>query len=611
YGLMTEEINHSYDGGLYAELIRNRTFRASDRGPAHWTAVADRGAVVSLALDRNVPLNAALRLSLRVDAASASEDRRAGVANGGYWGIPVRAGEIYSLSLYAKGSPGFDGPIDVSLESADGSEVFAAGSVGPLTMKWARYALKLRPARSAAGLANRLVLAVHRPGTFWLQVVSLFPPTYHGRPNGNRIDLMRMLAALHPGFLRFPGGNYLEGNTIAERFPWKRSLGPIADRPGHESPWGYWSDDGMGLLEYLEWCEDLHMEPVLAVYAGFSLDHELVKPGAPLRPFVEDALQEIQYVTGGTDTTWGARRARDGHPAPFRLRYVEIGNEDFFDRTGSYDARFAQFFDAIKARYPRLQLIATTPVSSRRPDVIDEHFYKTAEDFYGMTHRYDTYERSGPKIFVGEWATREGTPKGPKRPRTEFGTTNGRKEIAPTPNLNAALGDFAWMTGLERNADLVIMNSYAPLLVNVNPGASQWAINLIGYNAGSAYGSPSYYAQRMFNTHRGTRVVPAAMADVPGFFYSTTLTPGRGGRLYLKAVNSTGSPIEIAIRVAGANLAPDGRQIVLTSDNPNDTNTIADPTKIVPAASPLKVDGPAFRHTFPPYSDDVLILPVR
>ena len=277
---------------------------------------------------------------------------------------------------------------------------------------------------------------------------------------------MEKMAAMHPAFLRFPGGNYLEGNHINERFDWKKTIGPLVDRPTHPSPWGYLSTDGMGLLEFLGWCEDLKMAPVLAVYAGYSLAGEHVNPGADLEPYVQDALDEIEYVSGGTDTKWGAVRARDGHPEPFKLTYVEIGNEEWFDKSGSYDERYAQFSKAIKAKYPGLQLIATAPVKSAKPDVVDEHYYvRATQNFHDAAHydtpggspasplhwdggHFDQADRNGPKIFVGEWATREGS---------------------PTPNMGAALGDAAWMTGMERNSDLVVMAAYAPLLVNVNP----------------------------------------------------------------------------------------------------------------------------------------------
>ena len=266
---------------------------------------------------------------------------------------------------------------------------------------------------------------------------------------------MEKLAAMHPKFLRLPGGNYLEGDHIAERFEWKKTIGPWVDRPTHPSPWHYRSSDGMGLLEFLEWCEDLKIEPVLAVYAGYSMAQEHVEPGPALEPYVQDALDEIEYVTGGPDTKWGAERVKDGHAAPFPLHYVEIGNEDEFDRLRLLRWPLSRSsIKAIKQRYPELQVIATTPVKSVKPDVLDEHFYMSAENSFADANHYDKADRNGPKIFVGEWATREGE---------------------PTPNLQAALGDAAWMTGMERNSDLIVMASYAPLFVNVNPGGMQWA----------------------------------------------------------------------------------------------------------------------------------------
>ncbi len=203
------------------------------------------------------------------------------------------------------------------------------------------------------------MIATNRPGTFWLNLVSLFPPTLKNRPNGLRPDLMQMMVDMKPKFLRFPGGNYLEGNTIAERFEWKKTIGPLENRPGHPAPWGYRSTDGMGLMEFLLWAEDIGAEPLLGVYAGYSLRGDYVKPGPDLVPYIQDALDEIEYVIGPVTSKWGAQRAKDGHPKPFPLTYVEIGNEDFFDKSGSYDGRFAQFYDAIKAKYPQLKLISS------------------------------------------------------------------------------------------------------------------------------------------------------------------------------------------------------------------------------------------------------------
>jgi alpha-L-arabinofuranosidase len=410
------------------------------------------------------------------------------VANDGYWGIAVSPSTEYRGSFYARASKDFHGSLQVSLQSDDGSKILARTKVGPVGSDWKKYEFTFKTGKDVIpSQKNRFVISADQTGSFWLSLVSLFPPTYDNRPNGNRIDLMRIIGQMEPAFLRLPGGNYLEGNEIDERFNWYKTIGPLEDRPGHQGPWGYRSSDGMGLLEFLDWCEDLHMDPVLGIYAGYSLHGVHVDPGEKLDPYVREAMDELEYVTGDTSTRWGKERAKDGHPKPFALRYVEIGNEDWFDRSGSYPIRFAQFYDAIKAKYPQMQLISTAPLHTRRPDVVDDHYYHSARWFESNVHHYDNYPRTGPKIFVGEWATQEGQ---------------------PTPDMNAALGDAAWMTGMERNCDVVIMASYAPLFVNVHEGGRQWGTNLIGYNGLTTFGSPSYYAQRMFMRNRGDVLLP-------------------------------------------------------------------------------------------------------
>ena len=634
FGLALEEINHSLDGGLYAELLRNRTLvwsRAILGGklvttngrtvieggqiitdPQFWSLDKSAAVTADMQMDTTPVPGTAAEGSLRLAVSSVGPNGRAALANPGYWGIPVRPDWTYHASFYAKAGDDFSGPLTLDIETDGGKSVYTQATIDRISRSWQRYDVDLKTDKNITPCtADRFVISTTGKGTVWLTEASLFPPTYNNRPNGNRIDLMQKLADLKPSFIIFPGGDTLDGRVVRFRFNWKNTIGPVEQRSAQPSTWER-SSNGFGLMEFLLTCEDLHAQPVLAIYDGTSTAQH-VAPGKDLQPYVQDALDEIEYVTGDKITTWGARRAADGHPDPFPLHYLQIGNNEQLYNQESYNARFTQFHDAIKAEYPQLQLIATTPVSSRRPDVIDEHFYKRAADFYRMTHRYDTYVRGGPKIFVGEWATREGTPKGPIPPYDRRSAYHGPEEIAPTPNLNAALGDFAWMTGLERNADIVIMNSYAPLLVNVNPGAKQWAINLIGYNAGRAYGSPSYYAQQMFNLWRGRRVVPASMDDTPGFFYSTSASRSAdgAGTLYLKAVNSTGSPIAVEIEVSGASVAPDGRQIVLTSKSPDDTNTIEHPDQVVPATSPLDGAGDRFLHVFPAYSDTAIALTLR
>jgi len=590
YGLMTEEINYSYDGGLYAEMVRNRTFRGNWSGVLYWFLVENGNAQAKMQTDRATGPSEALNTSLRIDVTQADAQNQAGVLNEGYWGMALEPNATYKGSFYAKADSDALGTVNVKLISNKDGRVLANTSVSGITTAWKQHEFTIKTGGIQPSSSNHLVLTVAHAGTLWLNLVSLFPPTYHNRANGNRIDIMEKLAAMHPAFLRLPGGNYLEGDHIADRFDWKKTIGPLLDRPTHESPWRYHSSDGMGLLEFLQWCEDLNMQPVLAVYAGYSLQQEHVNPGPDLEPYVQDALDEIEYVTGGTDTKWGAVRVQNGHAQPFKLTYVEIGNEDQFDRSGSYDGRYEQFYKAIKAKYPDLQIIATTPVKSIRPDVIDDHYYRRATDFFHDTTHYDKTDRSGPKIFVGEWATREGT---------------------PTPNFGAALGDAAWMTGMERNSDIIVMASYAPLLVNVNPGGMQWETDLIGYDAMRSYGSPAYYAQVIFGTYVGDATLASTLENGgPKLFYSVTKDTHRN-RVYLKLVNAASGPQNIDLKFAGATLAKSGKVVMLKASNTEATNTLESPGNIVPTNSQLQNVGTDLHYTAPAYSIQVIQLDQR
>ena len=510
---------------------------------------------------------------------------QAGALNVGWWGFALQPENTYKGSFYAKAGSSDLGPVTVSLVSDDTGKAVATTTVPAVGTDWKQYEFALKTGALSPSSNNHLVVSVSHTGTLWLNLVSLFPPTYHDRVNGNRIDLMEKLAAMHPQFLRFPGGNYLEGDHIADRFQWKKTIGPLVDRPTHPSPWMYHSSDGMGLLEFLGWCEDLKMNPVLAVYAGYSLQGEHVNPGADLDPYVQDALDEIEYVTGGPDTKWGAERVKDGHPAPFNLTYVEIGNEDWFDKSGSYDERYAQFYKAIKAKYPDLLLIATAPIKNMKPDVLDEHFYVRAkQNFQDATH-YDKTDRNGQKIFVGEWATREGF---------------------PTPDFGAALGDAAWMTGLERNSDMIVMASYAPLLVNVDPGGMQWETDLIGYNAMKSYGSPAYYAQVLFASYLGDHTLGSKLEGAgPKLFYSITGSAAKK-KLYLKLVNASSDAQPVDIDLKGTKVAATAKLVGLQAHDTQETNSIDSPGRIVPVETALHNVTSHLHHTIPGYAIQVI-----
>ncbi|GGA98280.1 alpha-L-arabinofuranosidase C-terminal domain-containing protein [Puia dinghuensis] len=620
YGLMTEEINFSYEGGLYGELIRNRSFKDSAKTAAFWSLLpgGSTSAKATMSLDKEKPVGPALPVSLRVDVTEAGDG--VGIANEGYWGMAVRPNTTYKGSLFARGSGGSGQPLSVSLQSKDGKTVFASAEVAAPGTEWAPVHFSLVTGAGVQPTADaRFVIRARAAGSYWFSLVSLFPPTYKDRLNGNRPDIMQLLADMKPAFLRLPGGNYLEGNTFSQRWDWKKTIGPVEQRPGHLSPWHYRSTDGMGLLEFLGWCEDLHMEPVLAVFAGYVLNRDYIEAGPFLQPFVDDAVDEIEYVTGDVHTKWGARRAADGHPDPFPLHYIEIGNEDGFDASGSYEGRYAQFYDAIKAKYPQLHIISTVggkdglggrfPAPAGRTEIVDEHYYRNAWQMEENAGQYDHYDRSGPKVFVGEWATREGD---------------------PTTNFNAALGDAAWMTGMERNSDLVIMSCYAPLFVNVNPGGMQWRSDLIGYNALTSFGSPSYYAQQLFSTHLGDSIVRLSWENIPtqtqqltakdsaagvqpkkidALFFSATRDTKKGV-IHLKVVNTQGVDQNMMIDVAGAGkVATAGVAWTLNADSPTETNTISEPTKIVPVKYGVRGLGKSFRWTFPAYSIMVMDIP--
>jgi alpha-N-arabinofuranosidase len=605
YGLMTEEINHSYDGGLYAELIRNRAFLDGANAPAYWSVVSD-DAAADIALDPTNSFNDKLTMSLRVTVTKATKDHPAGVANSGYWGIPVQPATSYQALILARAESGFSGPVTISIVSDDGKIVYATQTFSGLGTAWDKFSVTLKTGDVTSTAQAHFIMTLDQPGTVWFGMVSLFPPTWNDQPNGFRKDLMQMLVDLNPKFLRFPGGNYVEGDTVETRFDWKKTIGPIWERHGHPCPWGYRSTDGLGLLEFLEWCEDMKAEPVLAVYAGYSLKGQHVNPGPDLEPFVNEALEEIEYVTGDTNSIWGARRAQDGHPAPFNLHYVEIGNEDWFDKSRSYDARFAQFYDAIKAKYPQLKTISTigddqpeaSRVHSRKPDVIDGHYYRSVDTFLRMSPDYaKAYDRSGPDIFVGEWAAYE----------TSFPPWSrlSRKE-PPTPNLKAAIGDAVFMAAMERNSDLIKMQCYAPLLVNVNPGGRQWRPDLIGFDAISAYGSPSYYAIRMFSRNVGDELLSTASLETA--VQGCATRDSRTGDIFLKLVNPQATAEKLKIEINGVgSLARKASETVLAGD-PGDSNSLAQPVKVVPVTKTVHGVKPGFAYTMPPYSIVVLKL---
>lgn len=629
YGLMTEEINYSYDGGLYAEQVRNRNFKESRMGgrrgqPASesggvpfWRLVQTGGGAGAMELDAGQPLNEACNKSLKLTINNVKSDEHVGVSNEGFWGMAIRPDTRYRATVWSKAGNGFLGPLTLALVSADGKTVYARTQIDKITDSYQKYETTLTTSANAPVTKDACFqIWAGGKGTVWFSFVSLFPPTFSNRPNGLRPDIMQMFVDMHAKFLRFPGGNYLEGSNLANRWNWKTTIGEVTQRPGHLSPWGYWSSDGLGLLEYLEWCEDVdNMEPVMGIYSGYSLDRRPVSAGDELKPFVQDALDQIEYTIGDASTQWGARRIKDGHPAPFKLNYVEIGNEE--TRGRSYESRYVQFRDAIKAKYPNIKVIscvAEAPtIGETVPDVQDDHHYMSPPGMLGMWNKYDSYDRkTSPPLFLGEWATR---------------LVNGSPL---TPNLEYGLCDGVAAIQFERNSDLIQMQCYAPLFVNVNPGASQWTCNLIGYDVLNCYGGASYHVLKMYSTHRGdtiltvevqsppTREVPmrgpgisptdTRMRTVPRFYYGAT-RDSDSGTIYLKLVNPTDAPLPVHVKIAGvSSIEPTGQIGEVKGTYPLDLNTISEREKI--AATMSKADGLStdFTRTFAPYSASVLVL---
>ena len=487
YGIFFEEINRAGDGGLYAEMVQNRSFEDGDKLPA-WTLLKGDGAEGAIALDAAKPLNEKNARSLRLEATKVNAGSRLGAANEGFKGMAVRKDAQYLLSLHARCGEAMKEPLTVALEGADG-KVLALGKVEGIGAEWKKFDCSL--AANATDPNAHLVIALTSPGTVWLDMVSLFPKdTWKGRPNGLRADVAQMLADLKPAFVRFPGGYWVEGDTLATSYRWKDTIGDLAQRRNLWNLWRYFSTNGLGYHEYLQMSEDLGAEPLFVINCGMS--HKEVVPMDKMAEWVQDALDAIEYANGPADSKWGALRVKAGHPAPFNLKYVEIGNEN---GGKAYHERYALFHDAIKAKYPDIRLVADewggTP-TNRTIEIVDEHYYNSPEFFIHNAGKYDKYDRKGRKVYVGEYAVTSGSGKG---------------------NLRAAVGEAAFMTGMERNSDVVVMASYAPLFANVHYKA--WNPDLINFDASRVYGTPSYHVQKMFASNRPEVVLPLELKFPP------------------------------------------------------------------------------------------------
>lgn len=629
HGVFFEDINYAADGGLYAELVQNRSFEHAESLYA-WGTV-NRGGRGGVTIESSNPLNAKnphyARLTIR-DAGKGF-----GVANYGYAGIPVRAGENYLASVRARGEVG---ALTAVLEDETG-RVLVSAKFDAVEATWKTFEVTLK----ASGPANhaRLVILATAAGKVDLDVVSLFPEnTFKQRRNGLRADLAGAVVEMKPAFIRFPGGCIVEGKDLANRYQWKDSIGDIAERPENWNRWQdairhqtapqYYQTYGLGFFEYFLFCEDIGAEPVPILNCGMACQYQSKQlvPLDELGPYVQDALDLIEFANGPVTSTWGAKRAAMGHPEPFNLKYLGIGNEQWGE---DYFARYKIFTDALVTRHPEIKLTSAagpgvddkswqlawekfrTVVPAH---VVDEHYYRPPQWFLENATRYDRQDRNGPKVFAGEFAAHE-----PDRRST----------------LRAAVSEAAFMTGLVRNSDIVTMTSYAPLLARA--GAIQWQPDLIWFDNTRVYRTASYHVQALFSRNRPDVVLPVSVEGAhvplqllppskvatygaealppykPDFIpalYAAAGTDKAADETVLFLVNPFPEPRASMVELRGAkSVGAVARAVVLTSATPDDANSFEEPLKIAPKEEQVPLNGTTFTRVLAPYSLTVLRIP--
>lgn len=543
WGIFFEDINLSADGGIYPELVRNRSFEDSQR-PEFWNFSGDG----TMTIASSGPLNALNPHYLQINATGGFA-----LVNDGYWGMNIVQGESYAFKAALRGD-NFSAPLTAKIVSATGATL-ASGEIS-VPHGWRYESLHLTA--SGSDPKAHLEISGDASGTVCLDMVSLMPDQTW-KNHGMRVDLAESLDALHPSFMRFPGGNWIEGDDIAHMYHWKDTIGDIDQRKPLWNTWGYNTTQGLGYYEYLQLCEDLGCRPVFGINCGMALNGHSV-PLNEMSSWVQDALDAVEYANGPANSPWGSRRAQAGHPAPFNLKYMEIGNEN---GGPDYAERWPMMVNAIHARYPDIQFIMTTDLRGRpypktpSPDIVDEHYYETPESFMRRADQYDSYDRHGPKIFVGEYAVTQNAGKG---------------------NLRAAIGEAAFMTGMERNSDIVKMASYAPLFVNLNHRA--WNPDLINFDSSRWYGIPSYYVQKMFSRNSGDVTLPIKVQT------PMAAVPVSKGRIGVGTWNTAAEFREVRVT------APDGK-VLFNSD----FSSNADAWKLLGDGAQWSVQDHALRQT--------------
>ena len=613
WGIFFEDINMGADGGIYAELVKNRSFEFY-KPMMGWTVSGKKLKEGDVLVVNRKELNEANKRYIRVSVNQAAEGDLY-MINEGFRGMGIKKNLRYHFTYMYKEAAGVK--MHIALVDSTGAKlsdevVITPKQAGPA---WTKDSVNFTAGTTA--LKGKLLIWFEGNGKIDLDMISLFPSdTWKNRPGGMRADMIQMLADMKPGFVRFPGGCIVEGFDLTQRYQWKKTIGPIEDRPLSINRWNfempkrqapdYFQSFGVGFFEYFQLAEDIGAEPLPIINCGMACQFnsaEVVELNE-LDPYIQDALDLIEFANGGTNTKWGKVRADLGHPASFHLKMMGVGNENWGPQ---YIERLKLFTQAIKSKYPDFKIVnssGTDPNGERfdylntrlrdmNADIIDEHYYRRPEWFFANARRYDQYPRNGTKIFCGEYAAQ----------------SDKTTSITNTNNWLTALSEAAFMTGLERNAGVVSMASYAPLFAHVD--GWQWTPDLIWVNNLHAYGTADYYVQQLYSTNKGTQVVSITLKDdvVAGqdSLYATASIDTVKKELILKIVNGSGSERASVLTLEGIKkIAPDAKQIVLQSNSLSAENSIEQPLLISPKESDFVIKNKKFTYRSAPYSFNII-----
>lgn len=618
YGIFFEDINFAADGGLYAEMVKNRSFEFDTRMMGWKEPNSSTQSFNEQSGIANIIHTSDNKSNKNFARITINNDKGYELINEGFRGMGVKKGEKYNLTFKAANHAGDIKKIRVQLIDND-KKVLGETTISPNSPQWKNYSAQLTA--NATEAKAQLKFSFEGKGDIDLDMISLFPEeTWNNRKGGLRKDLVQLLSDLKPGFLRFPGGCIVEGRTLAERYQWKKTVGNVEDRESLINRWNkefahkpapdYFQSFGLGFFEYFQLAEDIGASPLPILSCGIACQFntgELV-PLAELDPYVQDALDLIEFANGDLTTPWGKMRADMGHPKPFNLKMIGVGNEQWGYQ---YIERFKVFQAAIKAKHPEIQIVsgagpfpegphfdyAQTELKKLNVELVDEHYYKDPKWFRENTTRYDKYDRSGPKIFAGEFAAQSVATVSPDNKN----------------NWETAFSEAAFMTGLERNADVVYLTSYAPLLAHVD--AWQWTPDLIWFNNLESYGSANYYVQKLFSNNKGTDLIAITHQGKPvtgqNNIFASATKDSTSNELILKLVNTDKNTQTLAVNVNGEKLKGSGKLITLTSAGLEDLNSFEKPKNIYPVEKKFSTNGNKIDLTLGAYSVTVLKLSVK